>query len=362
MFPKILLIKLRHHGDVLLTTPVIDALKQAYPNSQIDILVYAETAPVLRDNTQIHRIYTIDRQWKKLGFRQHWQHERALYQALKSQKYDHIINFADQWRAAILVKLLGRPSIGYAFKKRDNALWRASHSQLLHHSGFEAEHMVQTNLAALQPFRLPAHIIPRLRMDISDATRQSFHRKLRHQGWQGESYIAIHPGARWFFKCWDDDKMAQLLQKLLDNGHHLLLTAAPDERETTMLSNLLAQLTIPPNRHIWHFSGSLSIPELAAAIEGSRLFIGVDSLPMHITAALNTPQVALFGPSHVFRWRPYSDKAKIIWAGDFGALPHPDSINTNDETRLLSAIPVDAVWQAVQTQLGQIQTATDASI
>ena len=44
----------------------------------------------------------------------------------------------------------------------------------------------------------------------------------------------------------------------------------------------------------------------------------------------------------------------MIWAGDFGPLPHPDSINTDDETRLLEAIPTDAVWQAVQAKLAEI--------
>ncbi len=59
-------------------------------------------------------------------------------------------------------------------------------------------------------------------------------------------------------------------------------------------------------------------------------------------------------PADLARWRPYSERATVIWAGDFGPLPHPDSINTDDETRLLEAIPTDAVWQAVQAKLADI--------
>ena len=67
MSQKFLLIKLRHHGDVLLTTPVADALKQAYPDCIIDMLVYAETTDIIQDNSQINRIFVVDRQWKKQG-------------------------------------------------------------------------------------------------------------------------------------------------------------------------------------------------------------------------------------------------------------------------------------------------------
>ena len=104
--------------------------------------------------------------------------------------------------------------------------------------------------------------------------------------------------------------------------------------------------------HVWVLSGCLNLRELAAAIDGAELFFGVDSVPMHIAAALDKPQVALFGPSWVGRWRPYSDKAEVVWAGDFAELPHPDSINTNDATRLLGAIPLDVVWEKVRAKLG----------
>ena len=64
---RILIIKLRHHGDVLLSTPVVDALKTRFPDCEIDMLVYAGTEQLIADNPQITQIFTIDRNWKKLG-------------------------------------------------------------------------------------------------------------------------------------------------------------------------------------------------------------------------------------------------------------------------------------------------------
>ena len=349
---RILIIKLQHHGDVLLATPVADALKQAYPDCEIDMLVYAATADVISDNRQLRRVSGIDRQWKKLGARRHIGHEVALFRELRAQRYDWVINLSRQWRAALVAKFCGKRSIGIGFSQRDNALWRWAHSSLAADLGNE-HHIVAHHLAALAPLGLPAEgHQPQVCMDIADAQRQSVQAKLAERGWQGEDYVLMHPGSRWFFKCWDDDKTAELLQKLLNQGENVVLTAAPDAREQAMLATLTGRLnTDTATGKLWQLSGCLNLRELAAAIDGAKLFIGVDSVPMHMAAALDKPQVALFGPSWVSRWRPYSERATVIWAGDYGTLPHPDSINTDDETRLLGAIPVAAVWQAVQAKL-----------
>ena len=213
-------------------------------------------------------------------------------------------------------------------------------------------HVVDDNLNSLKPLNLPffGSYNP-VNMSVADRTRTALADKLRAYGWQGEDYVLVHPGSRWFFKCWDDDKMAALLQKLLDSGENIVLTASPDAREKAMLAQLSGRLNTETGGKLWLLSGCLTLRELAAAIEGAKLFVGVDSVPMHMAAAFDKPQVALFGPSHVARWRPYSAQAAVVWAGDYGTLPHPDSINTADETRLLGAIPPEAVWQAVQTKL-----------
>lgn len=347
---RILIIKLRHHGDVLLTTPVADQIKHAYPDCAVDMLVYQETADILRDNSQIRRIFTIDRQWKKQGIRRQLSHEAALFADLKAQHYDWVFNLSDQWRAAAVAKLCGKRSGSLRYGKRDNALWRFCHSELNEDLG-HTHHVVQNHLAVLRPLGLQSSYQPKVRMEIDAAARESLYAKLTERGWRGEAYVLMHPGSRWQFKCWDNDKYIELLQRLLNSGRNVVLTAAPDAEEKAMLDEITGRLNIPAGVQLWQLSGCLNLRELAAAIDGAELFIGVDSVPMHMAAALDKPQVALFGPSWVSRWRPYSDKASVVWAGDFGELPHPDSINTDDKTRLLSAIPVDAVWNTVQEKL-----------
>ena len=64
---RILVIKLRHHGDMLLITPLIHALKQQYPAASVDVLLYEETRDMLAANPDINQIFAIDRRWKKQG-------------------------------------------------------------------------------------------------------------------------------------------------------------------------------------------------------------------------------------------------------------------------------------------------------
>ena len=122
-----------------------------------------------------------------------------------------------------------------------------------------------------------------------------------------------------------------------------------------MLQEIIGRLNIPEGRKVYVLSGCLSLRELAAAIEGAKLFVGVDSAPMHIAAALDKPQIALFGASWVDKWRPYSEYAEVIYAGDYAELPHPDSIDTNDPTRLLKAIPLQDVWDKISAKLEALE-------
>ena len=349
---RILIIKLRHYGDVLLTTPVVEALKQRFPDCEVDMLVYRETADIILDNPQIAQIFTVDRQWKKQGVAEQWVHEKTLFQQLKARDYDWAFNLSDQWRAAAIAKLCAKCSVSLAYEKRDNALWRFCHDFITPDLGWD-HHVVARHLNVLPPLLPPQEAGGgRVVMGISNEVRISLRQKLRAKGWNDEPYVLVHPGARWPFKCWEDGKYAALVQLLLNNGQNVVLTSSPDAVEKDILEEILVRVKVPEGVKVWTLAGSLNLRELAAAIEGANAFVGVDSVPMHIAAALDKPQVALFGPSWVSRWRPYSEQAEVVWAGDFGELPHPESINTDDPKRLLNAIPLDVVWEKVKAKLG----------
>ncbi|PSJ79553.1 putative lipopolysaccharide heptosyltransferase III [Neisseria iguanae] len=349
---QILIIKLRHHGDVLLTTPVVAAIKQRFPDCEVDMLVYQETADIIRDNPDILNIFSVDRSWKKQGVKAQIKHEADLFKLLKARRYDWAFNLSDQWRTAVIAKFCAQCSVALDYKKRDNAAWRFFHD-FINPDLDAGHHVVERHLAVLPPLLARGDCgDAKVLLTVSGEARRGWEAKLREQGWRGEGYVLVHPGSRWLFKCWEDGKNAAVVQLLLDHGCNVVLTAAPDEAERNMLDEILGRLNVPSGVNVWDMGGRLNLRELAAAIDGAQLFFGVDSVPMHIAAALDKPQVALFGPTWVSRWRPYSEQADVVWAGDFGELPHPESINTDNKTRLLGEIPLEAVWEKIASKLG----------
>lgn len=281
---RILIIKLRHHGDVLLSTPVVDALKTRFPDCEIDMLVYAGTEQLIADNPQIAQIFTIDRNWKKLGVFKQLACEKNLLSKLKARDYDWAFNLSDQWRAAIIAKLCARCSVGLDCIKRDGFWWRFCHD-FINHELDTSHHIVENQLNILAPLIQPEDVADaKVRLWVAQDARESMRQKLREQGWSGEDYVLLHPGARWHFKCWEDGKNAAIVQLLLNSGQNVVLTASPDTVEQYMLQEIIGRLNIPEGRKVYVLSGCLSLRELAAAIEGAKLFVGV--IPHRCTSPL----------------------------------------------------------------------------
>ncbi|HZX32619.1 MAG TPA: putative lipopolysaccharide heptosyltransferase III, partial [Rhodocyclaceae bacterium] len=104
---RVLVIKLRHHGDVLLSSPVFSVLKKYAPQARIDALVYSDTAPMLTLHPDISEVHGVDRNWKKLGFWGQLRAEWHLLSVLRDARYDLIIHLTEHWRGAWLARLLG---------------------------------------------------------------------------------------------------------------------------------------------------------------------------------------------------------------------------------------------------------------
>src|SRR5947208_2481223 len=96
-----------------------------------------------------------------------------------------------------------------------------------------------------------------------------------------EGFIHMHPASRWTFKCWPAEKNAELIDRFASEGHQVVLTSAGDPAELDMVQKIVA---LSKARTI-SLAGTLSIKELGALTARARLFVGVDSMPMHLAAA-----------------------------------------------------------------------------
>ncbi|HSJ96066.1 MAG TPA: glycosyltransferase family 9 protein, partial [Myxococcota bacterium] len=172
---------------------------------------------------------------------------------------------------------------------------------------------------------------------------------LREAGLGPKGFLLLHPTSRWLFKAWTEKGYVELLSRLARDGHRVVVTAAPDAREKAIVGRILAAAGAP----VIDLSGRLTLRELAALAARARLFIGVDSAPMHIAAAMGTPVVALFGPSGELQWGPWRVAHRIV-ASDHPCRPcGNDGCGGGKVSECLTGLPVERVHSAINELLAQ---------
>lgn len=143
--------------------------------------------------------------------------------------------------------------------------------------------------------------------------------------------------------------MAALIDALQEQGHRVVLSAAPDTAEMAMLRRIITSLNMPAV----DMSGKLSLKQLAALTGKARLFVGVDSAPMHIAAAMGTPTVALFGPSGDQEWGPWMAPHRIVTSNHSCRPCGNDGCGGGKVSDCLTAIPVEQVLDAIRGLLAE---------
>jgi heptosyltransferase-3 len=308
---RALVIKLRHHGDVLLATPVLGALKVAAPALEIDALVFAHTAPMLEGHPALAQLHRVDRTWPGHGLAVHARAEWALFTQLRARGYDLIVHLSEHPRGAWLSRSLGaRWRVAPRYADR-GWLWSACFTHLFALPPTPRRHMVEWNLDALRRIGVqPAQADRRVTFVPGAAAEGSVQARLAGAGLEVGAFIHLHPASRWRFKCWPADKMAALADQLAERGWRIVLTAAPDAEEKSLVDDIVARMRVPSA--CLNLAGVLSIKELGALAARARLFIGVDSMPMHLAAAMGVPVVALFGPSGELEWGPWNVAHAVV--------------------------------------------------
>ncbi|NPA55394.1 MAG: putative lipopolysaccharide heptosyltransferase III [Epsilonproteobacteria bacterium] len=288
---KILVIKFRNIGDVLLTTPLIKNLKLNYPAAQIDVVVNKGTEAMLYNNPNITDIYTYDRTYyKSLPKIKRFFKELKFIRQFKD--YDIVINTTEGDRGAFIAKFSNaKIKIGYPVKK--NLYLKNAFTRNLKMDW--DKHIIQNNLDAIQALHQPIH---QKQVEIFWSKDDQQRVDALNMG----EFVHIHPVSRWLFKCIDDELMAKIID-FVSQKYQVVITASNDTKEKQKVANILALTESKPI----NLSGELSLSEVAYLSSKAKLFIGVDTAIMHIAAAVNTPVVAFFGPSFANNWGPWDN-------------------------------------------------------
>jgi heptosyltransferase-3 len=345
---RVLVIKLRHHGDVLLSSPVFSVLKNHGPHLEIDALVYADTAPMLELHPAISMVHSVDRDWKRQGALAHAAAEWRLFGALRQRDYDLVIHLTEHPRGAWLASLLGaRYSVAPAAAGK-GVWWRSCFTHLYSLPRTTRRHTVELNLDALRRIGIqPGNDERWLTLVAGASASARVAELLSAHGLADAKFVHMHPASRWRFKCWDAASYASLIDALAARGHRIVLTAAPDAEELELIAGIKGRC----RSDVVDFSGKLSLKELAALARRAWLFIGVDSAPMHIAAAKGTPVVALFGPSGEIEWGPWQTPSRVVTSS------HPcrpcgnDGCGGGKVSECLTSLGVNQVLAAVDELL-----------
>jgi heptosyltransferase-3 len=350
---RALVIKLRHHGDVLLSSPVLTTLKHHLPHADIDALVYADTAPMLEQHPAMAQLHTIDRSWKKRGPRTHAALEWQLLSRLRARRYDLVVHLTDHPRGAWLSRLLGA-RFAVAPKRTDQPWWwRRCFSHLYPLPRGPGRHTVECDLDALRRIGMaPTDDDRRLVLVPGTQARERVAGLLSDHGLSPGGFIHLHPASRWLFKCWPTARNAALIDALHADGWPIVMTAAPAQAEMRMAQEIAEAARAP----VIQLAGQLSLKDMAALSEAARLFVGVDSAPMHIAAAVGTPTVGLFGPSSEVTWGPWRVASRVV-----ASIAHPcrpcglDGCGGSKVSECLTTLPVERVLEASRELLATTQ-------
>lgn len=341
---RVLVVKLRHLGDVLLTSPVFTALKNQAPHLEIDALVYRDTESMLTSHPAISQIFTVDRDWKKQGWQSQIAHEWKLFRSLRARHYDLIIHLTENPRGAVLALLLGaRHSVAREYPSKRGRTWRNSFTHL-YQIPSKPRHTVEIHLDALRRLGIyPKLDERRLVLATGDEAKASVRDLMVRHGLEARGFIHIHPTSRWLFKCWEVDKYVALINTLHEMNERVVLTAAPAEHELQFAARISAKLKRPAI----DLCGKLNLKQLAALTRQAKCFVGVDSVPMHIAAAMQTPVVVLFGPSGDLEWGPWQVKARVLTSHHTCRPCGLDGCGNSKISECLTTIGVDRVLTAI---------------
>ncbi|PAW89318.1 MAG: putative lipopolysaccharide heptosyltransferase III [Pedosphaera sp. Tous-C6FEB] len=308
----ILVIKLKHIGDVLLATPALRHLKAQLGTEPISMLVRGGTEVALAGNPDVHDVFSVGSLPQgRRGTRASWAENWRLFRWLRRGNFRAVIDFSASDRGAICGLLTGaRQRITYDNPETGSSFCRRLYSTRLPYGDY-AEHQVVKDLKLAGFFTGATAKSPRLRYEVTPAATawaEKFWSRHAPPG-TGIRRVVCHPTSRWMFKCWERHKMARVVCELVScHRAHVVITHGAHESETSMAREIAASAA--PARP--ELADGLSFDQLAALLKTADVFLGIDTAPMHLAAAVGTKVVALFGPSPPERWRPWCDAYRVL--------------------------------------------------
>jgi heptosyltransferase-3 len=294
---KILILKVQTIGDTLLTTPLIRNLKEHYTDAIIDVMVNEGTEHMLTLNANTNQVIEYKREsYRSLSKLQRLSKNIQFLKNIRRSHYDLVIDLDEGDRGAFITLVSGaKTKVGSS--TISSQFLRSAYTHLFPRR--DNRHTVEINLDSLKLLNIPI-IDKQVEIFWSQEDDKFVAKKLSGI----KQFIHIHP----FSKGWFKDVNIQTTAQIIDYCEQelsvkVVITAAPVQRELDKLDNTLKLCQSKPI----NLGGKLTLKQIAALNSKSKLFIGVDTAIMHISAANNVSTLAFFGPTAPDTWGPWEN-------------------------------------------------------
>ncbi|MSU51713.1 MAG: glycosyltransferase family 9 protein [Opitutus sp.] len=293
--PRVLVIRRRYLGDIVLLGSVLRNLRLHWPAAWISVLSEAAYGGVLPLNPDVDATPAFPRragEWP--GF----------VRALRHVGFTHVLDFDNSDKTALVTRLTGA-AVRATFDRELIPFrhgWAYTRTATVANAYYDSHHITETYLKLSAAVGVPmvsreVRLVPRLE-DMANAQKLVV---------CGGNKVLVHPGTRSAFRVWPVERFAEVCDRLQDKlGAQVFLTAGPGEK------TLVDQIRSHARSHLVALDAPANLGQLAALLAQFDAFLCHDSGPMHVAAAVGTPVVALFGSQNATVWRPIGGRHTIL--------------------------------------------------
>ena len=299
---NILVVRTDRIGDVILTLPIIEALKSSFPTARVAMLVRSYTSGLAEGIADIF-LYDRDRE----GTIKHF---FEMLSEIRRAQFDAAIVAYPRFRIALLLWLAGIPvRVGTGYR------WYSFffNRRVYEHRKTVEKHESEYNLSLAKAIGCKIPDQPVARLVITEHEKQAAQAvRKKLELISADRLVLLHPGSGGSARDWKPEHFAQLALELSKRGFCVVITGGESEEE------LVRRVTQEAGDGVKSFISTLSLKEFAAFIQTAKLFVANSTGPLHIAAAVGVPVIGFYPPVRVMspkRWGPLTDK-KIIFVPD----------------------------------------------
>ena len=350
---RLLIVRLSAMGDVIHTLPAVQALRDSFPHAHIGWLIEERWAELLCANgtprrgprsslrplvDEVHTVRLKD--WKKSLFSlSTLQQIATVWNDVRAARYDAAVDLQGAMRSAVLARWSGARVVYGAAEPRESpaGLWYTR--KVVGHG----RHVIEQNVSVAEawigcPVEVPGAEVPRAKLPRDPRSEERVEKQLRE--FSAGEFAVLNPGAGWGAKRWPAERYGEVARGLAKMGVRSILNYGPGEEELVRVAEAASGGNARAMR--------CTVGELIALMRQARLFVGGDTGPLHLAAALRVPVVAIYGPTDPVRNGPYGTRSVVLRS----AASVTSHARRNEAEEGMLAIGSDEVVAAARGVLG----------